>query len=145
MTPFERSRIADLVAATKRGDVEYVDQLLAQGVRPDVIDLASGWSALHAAVLSAPELLPALLEYSADPDRPMVMGGTPLSYVIHELAEKPSDDRRQKLVGALHVLLDAGANPSAGAPDQSAHELAHLYGLDEIKPLLVKGVARDAT
>jgi hypothetical protein len=42
MSPLDRSLLSDLVAATVRGDEEQARRLLSLGVRPDVIDEASG-------------------------------------------------------------------------------------------------------
>ena len=133
-----RSLLQDLVSAVTRGDSEHVQTLLLQGVRPDIIDLASGWSALHAAVLYNVKALDTLLPYARSLDGPQVMGGTPLSYVVHELKESPSPERSKDLMDALKTLLAAGANPRAGGPDQSALELAWLYGFGDIESMLME-------
>src|ERR1700750_2866398 len=117
--PLSRSRLADLVSVLERGDTESVNLLLSLGVPPDVVDPSSGWSALHAAVLFKIELLPTLLEHSADPD-PLAGAATPLAHVVHELAEKPDAGRRQALLDAIKLLLSAGADPRAGGPAQTA-------------------------
>lgn len=126
------SLLRDLVSAVTHGDVEQVELLLDQGVPPDVIDQASGWSALHAAVL----LLEVLLAFARSPDAPEVMGGTPMSYVLHELGEPVSPARRDELLGALASLLAAGASPRAGGVDQTPLELARLYRLRDVESLL---------
>src|SRR6185369_1425052 len=110
---------------------------LGLGVRPDVIDRSSGWSALHKSVLYNPLLLPTLLEHTADPDAPKVMGGTPLSYVVHELAEKPDDQRKQQLFEVVTLLLRAGASAESGAVDQTPLELARLYRMPDVEAALV--------
>jgi ankyrin repeat protein len=137
MDPLSDSLLVDLVSATKRGDVEHIRRLLALGASPHVIEPESGWSALHTSVLYNPLLLPTLLEYTADPDAPWVMGGTPLSYVVHELAEDPDDKRKQELFEAIAVLVQAGANPECGGADQTALELARLYGRRDIEDALL--------
>lgn len=137
MDPLNASLLTDLVSATEQGDVEHVRRLLALGVRPDVIDLSSGWSALHSSVLHSPLLLPTLLEYTANPDAPQVMGGTPLSYVIHELGEQPDTKRKQQLFEAIDVLLQAGASPNVGGNDQTALELARLYKMPDVENALL--------
>ena len=137
MDPLSDSLLIDLVSATEQGDVEHVRRLLALGVRPDVIEHSSGWSALHKSVLHDPRLLPTLLEYTANPDAPQVMGGTALSYVVHELGENPDDNRKQQLFEAIEVLLHAGANPQTGAPDQTALELAALYNMPDVYDALL--------
>ena len=137
MDPLSASVLIDLVSAAGQSDVEHVRRLLALGVRPDVIETRSGWSALHSSVLHNPPLLPTLLEYTDDPDAPLVMGGTPLSYVVHELAEHPDDKRKQQLFEAIEVLLQAGANPACGAADQTPLELARLYRRPDIEDALL--------
>ena len=137
MGPVSASLLSDLVHATEHGDVEHVRRLLALGVRPDVIDLSSGWSALHSSVLHNPLLLPTLLEYTADPNAPQVMGGTPLSYVVHELGEHPDAGRKQKLLDAIDLLLRAGADPKGGGGDQTALELARLYKMSDVENALL--------
>jgi hypothetical protein len=129
--------LQDLVAATQIGNVEAMHTLLKRGVRPDVVDIHSGWSALHAAVLSLhPGTLELLLRHCDNPDGPTVGGGTALSYAIHELGESPASEKRKALVTAVHNLLAAGADPKAGAPNQTALELVQMYRLDDIEPLL---------
>jgi ankyrin repeat protein len=134
--PLNDALLADLVSATKQGDAEQVRLLLGLGVRPDVVDHISGWSALHMSVLYNPLLLPTLLEHTSNPDLPKVMGGTPLSYVVHELGEKPDAERRQELFEAIALLLQAGANPKSGATDQTAIELARLYHMPDVEAAL---------
>jgi hypothetical protein len=140
MNPLSASLLSDLVSATERADVEHVRELLSLGVRPDLIDMMSGWSALHSSVLHCPLLLATLLEYTAAPDEPQVMGGTPLSYVVHELGENPDPQRRQQLLDAINLLLRAGANPKCGGADQTALALARLYKMPDVENfLLVQG------
>lgn len=136
MNPLSASLVSDLVSATERGDSEHVRELLLRGAKPDVIDMTSGWSALHSSVLHCPLLLATLLEYTTAPDAPQVMGGTPLSYVVHELGENPDPQRRQQLFDAINLLLRAGANPKCGGPDQAALELARLYKMPEVESVL---------
>ncbi|SFK96736.1 ankyrin repeat domain-containing protein [Lysobacter sp. cf310] len=130
------SLLRDLVSAVTQGDAEQVELLLVRGVPPDVIDQAAGWSALHAAVLHNPQLLKVLLAFARSPDAPEVMGGTPMSYVLHELGEAASPARRDELLMALASLLAAGASPRAGGVDQTPLELARLYRLRDIESLL---------
>ena len=143
--PLVRSLLQDLVLAVTEGDAEHVQTLLLQGVRPDIIDLASAWSALHAAVLSNVKALDTLLPFARSVDGPRVGGATPLSYVVHELGESPSPERRKDLLDALKTLLAAGANPRAGAPDQSALELASLYGFPDVESMLMEAADEDGT
>jgi hypothetical protein len=143
MNSLQRSLLSDLVAVTVQGDAEQVRRLLSLGVRPDAIDKSSGWSALHASVLHNPSLLPTLLKFTETPDSPLVMGGTPLSYVVHELGENPDPDRRQSLFEAIGLLMHAGANPQCGGSDQTALELARLYKMPEVEALLLKGIGGD--
>jgi hypothetical protein len=137
MDPLGDSLLFDLVSATKDGDVEHVRRLLALGVRPDRIEHQSGWSALHLSVLHQPSLLPILLEHTATPDAPWVMGGTALSYVVHELAEHPAAARKAQLLEAMDVLLRAGAEPGGGDGDQSPFALARIYGLRDVEEILL--------
>jgi len=137
MDSLTRSLLHDLVAATEVGNVEAMQTLLTPGVRPDIVDIHSGWSALHAAVLSLhPGTLEQLLRHCDNPDRPTVGGGTALSYAIHELGESPAAQKRAALLAAVQNLLAAGADPKAGAPDQTALELVRMYRLDDVEPLL---------
>ena len=132
MNPLNPSLLSDLVASTVQGDFEHVQRLLSLGVPPDVIDLSSGWSALHACVLHHPSHLESLLASSTDPDAPWVAGGTPLSYVVHELGEQPDENRRLQLLHAIELLLKAGANPKCGESDQTAVSLAVQYQMPEV-------------
>lgn len=141
MNPLNIALHSDLVLATKAGDTQRATELLSIGVRPDIVDSSSGWSALHAAVVFNTDSLGVLLEHCIDPDGPKVGGGTPLSYVIHELGENPGANRRQRLIDALNMLLSAGASPSAGGPDQTALELVRLYRLPDIELILMRSVA----
>jgi ankyrin repeat protein len=141
MDSLNRSRIMDLVSATQRGDVAWMNQLLALDVRPEEIDLSSGLSALHAAVLFKPENLPTLLAHCRNPDYPRVMGGTPLSYIVHELGDQPNAARRNALLKAMNQLLRVGASPHAGGSDQTPLELARLYGLRDVEALLIEGAS----
>lgn len=129
--------VPDLVSATERGESARVRELLLRGAKPDVIDGVTGWSALHSSILHCPWLLATLLEYTTAPDEPKVGGGTPLSYVVHELGENPEPMRRQHLFAAIHLLLRAGANPQCGGPDQTAIGLARLYKMPEIEKVLL--------
>ena len=138
MNPLDRPLLIDLVAAVEQGDEDHARQLLALGVRPDVIESTSGWSALHASILHAPSLLPLLLAHSAEPDGPQVLGGTPLSYVVHELGERPDAPRRQQLFEAMDLLLAAGADPMCGGSNQSALELSRLYRMPDVEAWLLK-------
>lgn len=141
MNPLDKAFLSDLVLATKAGNTPRVTELLSIGVRPDIVDASSGWSALHAAVVFNSDSLSVLLEHCIDADGPKVGGGTPLSYVIHELGENPSTNRRQRLIDALNMLLRAGASPSVGGPDQTALELVRLYQLPEIEVMLMGSAA----
>ncbi|MCM5682459.1 hypothetical protein M8A51_23265 [Schlegelella sp. S2-27] len=141
MDPLAATRVADLVSAVEQGDAEYIDRMLALQVQVDEPDVLTGNSALHAAVLYHLELLPALLKHAANPDALDVGGATPLSCVLHELGEGPVGARRQQLVEAAAHLLHAGADPRAGASDQSALELARLYELPDVEALLVNAGA----
>ena len=138
MGPLSRSLVRDLVSAIEQQDTERVGHLLSMGVPPDAIDIHSSWSPLHASVVYSPTLLAPLLAHTHNPDGPQVLGGTPLSYVVHELGEEPSPERKQQLLGALELLLQAGANPKCGASDQTALELSRLYGLCDVEALLLK-------
>lgn len=137
MDSLSQSLLQDLVAATDIGNVDAMQTLLTRGVRPDIVDTHSGWSALHAAVLSLhPGTLELLLRHCDNPDRPTVGGGTALSYAIHELGESPASEKREALLAAVQKLLAAGADPKAGASDQTPLELVRMYQLDDIEPLL---------
>jgi hypothetical protein len=138
MDPLSRSLLVDLVSATEQGDAERVRDLLSIGVPPDVIDIESRWSALHASVIHNPMLLATLLGHTRNPDGPRVLGGTPLSYAVHELGEKPNPERKQQLLRAIELLLQSGADPTCGASDQSALELSRLYGMPDVEALLVQ-------
>ena len=137
MDPLAATRVADLVSAVEQGDADYVNKMLAVHAHVDEADVLTGNSALHAAVLHHVELLPALLEHAGNPDALDAAGATPLSYVVHELGDAPDAARRRQLVDAATRLLRAGADPRAGASDQSALELARLYELPEIEALLM--------
>jgi hypothetical protein len=137
VNPLADSLLFDLVSSTQAGDEEQVRRLLSLGVRPDLIEHQSGWSALHASVLHNPSLLPVLLEHTATPDLPKVMGGTALSYVVHELAEHPDADRKSQLLEAMDVLLRAGAEPGGGEAGQSPFTLARIYGLRDVEEVFV--------
>lgn len=137
MDPLGDSLLIDLVSATEAGDAEQVRRLLALGVRPDLIEHRSHWSALHVSVIHNPSLVPILLEYTRTPDLPQVMGGTPLSYVVQELAGHPDAGRRQQLFQAMDTLLKAGADPAGGQNDQSPFALSRLYGLHDVEDALL--------
>jgi len=62
---------------------------------------------------------------------------TPLSEVVHELAEQPDAERKQRLFEAIDLLLRAGANPRSGVSDQSPLELARLYSMPEVEQALL--------
>lgn len=143
MDPLVTSRIADLVSAVEQGDAEFVNKLLALRAQVDVPDLLTGNTALHAAVLCHVELLPALLKHARNPDAPDAGGATPLSCVVHELADAADPARRQRLIDAAERLLNAGADPGAGASDQSALELARLYELSDVEALLCRRPERE--
>lgn len=129
--------VPDLVSATERGDSERMRELLMRGAKPEVIDRSTGWSALHSSVIHCPWLLATLLEYTSAPDEPQVGGGTPLSYVVHELGESPDLKRRLQLFVAVQILLRAGANPKCGGPDQTALGLARLYKMPDVEKVLL--------
>ena len=141
MDPLSQSLLQDLISATRLGDLEAIERLLALGVRPNVIDIHSRLSALHAAVMYQVGTLELLLRHCDDPDRPTILGGTALSYAIHELGESPPPEKREALLGAIKALLEAGANPRYGAADQTALELVRLYGLKDVESLLTGGAA----
>ena len=136
MDPLSTSLLLDLLAATEDGNVAEMRRLLALGVKPDVAAPSSKWSALHTCILYNPSLLPILLEYTSAPDSPWVMGGTPLSYVVHELGENPSTERRQELFQAISLLLRAGADPRCGGSDQSPLYLSRMYEMPEVEMAL---------
>jgi hypothetical protein len=127
------SLLKDLVEAVTSRDDTQVDRLLLLGVPPDVIEPGGTWSALHAAVLFNVQVLPKLLSYSRDPDAPQVLGGTPLSYVVHALGEKPDSERKAELFVAMQLLKDRGASALAGGADQRPIELARLYGMPDVE------------
>ena len=141
MDPLAATRVADLVSAVEHGDADYVNKMLALHAPVDAADVLTGNSALHAAVLYHVELLPELLKHADNPDALDIGGATPLSCVVHELSDTSDASRRQQLVDAATHLLRAGADPRAGASDQSALELARLYELPEVEALLVRGCA----
>ena len=134
MDVLDRSLLIDLVSATKAGDLGRIRLLLDRGVRPDVVDSESGLSALHAAVMFHTEALEIMLPYARSLDR-AIIGGTALSYVVHEFADSKDEERRAELISALKVLLRAGANPQAGGADP-ALGLARLYNLPDLEALL---------
>ncbi|MGB6030297.1 hypothetical protein ACVCL3_05160 [Rhodanobacter sp. UC4437_H4] len=140
MDPLDQSLLMDLVLAIKDGEEERVHQLLTLGVPPDRIDKSSGWSALHASVLYNTVFLPALLQRTLNPDAPTVLGGTALSYAVHELGENPSIERQRQLHDAIGLLRRSGANPKFGGPDQSALELSRLYRMPDVEQLLLQSV-----
>ena len=144
MDPLAATRVADLVSAVEQGDAEYVNKMLALRVQVDEPDVLTGNSALHAAVLYHVELLPALLKQAGNPDALDAGGATALSCVVHELSDAPEAARRQQLMEAAARLLDAGADPRAGASDQAALELARLYELADVEALLMNACTADA-
>ena len=136
MSVVSDSLLKDLIAAVKSRDDAHIDCLLSLGVSPDVIEPGDTWSALHAAVIFNIGALPKLLSHSRDPDAPQVLGGTPLSYVVHELGEKPEPARRAELFVAMRLLKDKGASALAGGPDQRPMELARLYEMPDVEDRL---------
>jgi hypothetical protein len=137
MESFENSRVADLVSAIQQNDEQRVNMLLELRVQPDTVDIGSGYSALHAAAVFAPNILPVLLPHCAHPDSAVVMGGTALSYVVHELGECPDAERQKALLNAAEQLLKSGAKPWIKDTDQSPMSLARAYNLPDVEELLL--------
>lgn len=140
MNPLRDSLLRDLVSGAAKGDFDAVCELLSLGLPVDGAENPRGFSALHAAAGAGQvEVLEVLLRHCADPDSPQMAGATPLAHAIHELAD-PSDptipySRRLQI---LHILLDAGAKPTAGGPGQEPIALARLYGLASVEALLTE-------
>lgn len=111
--------------------------LLELRVQPDMLDIGSGYGALHAAAIFAPNLLPVLLPHSVHPDKAGVLGGTALSYVVHELGECPDAERQKSLLHAAELLLKSGAKPWIQNADQSLLSLARAYDLPDVEELLL--------
>jgi ankyrin repeat protein len=131
-----RSLLRDLVSAVDQNDSEQVELLLSNGLQADVPDGFGVRTAFRAAVEAGNlEIVRWLIKDVHHPDL-SDNNNTPLSYVIHQLGEAPSQVMRQHWLEMMECLLEAGADPTAGDRDGKPIVLSCLYGMKDIKAIL---------
>ena len=136
----EKEIISRLLEATRKGDIEGIDNAIENGDDINVVNV-NGWSAAAFAVADANiEVLRVLIEHEIDLNTQDSRGLTPLMMAAEE--------RDKELV---EVLLEANADPTIQAPDGSdAYSIAKssrrlLIAAIILEACVIRGMVTDNT
>ena len=110
--------MADLIEASKNGDIETVRELLEDDIDPNIIDINGRTALMLASHYGHIDIARILLEYGALPNIISNIGWRALIYAIM--------NRHPEIV---EILLEHGANPNIRDTwDNTALDLARRYG-----------------